>query len=101
MCPTAATPATADVYYGWLVGVPLNNPASVTAWATAGARRGAWAVGGVASDGVNPFVATGNTFGASFVERRRGDHPLPARPGLQRPDHRLLGAYELDGARQR
>jgi hypothetical protein len=23
-----------DLFYGWLVGVPINNPASVTAWAT-------------------------------------------------------------------
>ena len=22
-----------DIYHGWLVGVPINNPASVTAWA--------------------------------------------------------------------
>ena len=52
-------------YHGWLVGVPINNPASVTAWASAthgGSWRGAiWAVGGVASDGKNPFVTTGNT----------------------------------------
>jgi hypothetical protein len=52
-------------YRGWLVGVPINNPASVTAWAT-GIRGGAlWAVGGVASDGRNPFVTTGNTFQAA------------------------------------
>jgi outer membrane protein assembly factor BamB len=52
-------------WHGWLVGVPIDNPASVTAWAaatTAGARGGAiWGVGGVASDGKNPFVTTGNT----------------------------------------
>jgi hypothetical protein len=52
-------------YHGWLVGVPIDNPASVMAWAAAtnpGARGGAiWGVGGVASDGVNPFVTTGNT----------------------------------------
>ena len=24
-----------DLYHGWLVGVPINNPASVTAWAAA------------------------------------------------------------------
>ncbi len=52
-------------YYGWLVGVPLDNPASVMAWATPAAGGGMWAVGGAASDGVNPFIATGNTFGAS------------------------------------
>ena len=25
--------ADCDLYHGWLVGVPINNPASVTAWA--------------------------------------------------------------------
>jgi hypothetical protein len=49
-------------YHGWLVGVPTNNPASVMAWATDAIGGGAWATGGVASDGTNPFMATGNTF---------------------------------------
>jgi hypothetical protein len=49
-------------YHGWLVGVPINNPASVTAWATSGLGGGIWGVGGVASDGTNPFVTTGNTY---------------------------------------
>ena len=49
-------------YHGWLVGVPINNPASVTAWATSAIGGGVWGVGGVASDGTNPFIATGNTF---------------------------------------
>jgi hypothetical protein len=57
--------ADCNVYHGWLVGVPIDNPAGVTAWASAtsgGAWRGAiWGVGGVASDGKNPFVTTGNT----------------------------------------
>jgi outer membrane protein assembly factor BamB len=54
-------------YHGWLVGVPINNPASVTAWAAGAIGNpsiwgGAiWGVGGVASDGSNPFVTTGNT----------------------------------------
>jgi hypothetical protein len=56
-------------YHGWLVGVPIDNPANVTAWAAAtapGTHGGAiWGVGGVASDGKNPFVTTGNTIGAS------------------------------------
>ena len=51
-------------YHGWLVGVAVNNPASVTAWATAADSGGAWAVGGVASDGTNVFITTGNTSGA-------------------------------------
>jgi hypothetical protein len=52
------------VWHGWLVGVPIDNPASVTAWAAGGGGSwgGAiWGVGGVASDGANPFVTTGNT----------------------------------------
>ena len=51
--------------YGWVVGVAMNDPSHVMAWATAAAGGGAWSVGGLASDGVDPFVATGNTFGAS------------------------------------
>ena len=51
-------------YHGWLVGVPIDNPANVTAWAAATKNRGGaiWGVGGIASDGKNPFVTTGNTF---------------------------------------
>ena len=53
-------------YHGWLVGVPVDNPANVTAWAAAtipGTHGGSiWGVGGIASDGNNPFVTTGNTF---------------------------------------
>lgn len=52
-------------YYGWLVGIPLDNPSNVTAWATTANKGGCWAVGGVASDGTNIFIATGNTYGAS------------------------------------
>jgi hypothetical protein len=54
-----------SLWHGWLVGIPIDNPSSVTAWAaatTAGTHGGAiWGVGGVASDGMNPFVTTGNT----------------------------------------
>jgi outer membrane protein assembly factor BamB len=57
-----------DLFHGWLVGVPINNPASVTAWAAATdpfnptIHGGAmWGVGGVASDGSNLFITTGNT----------------------------------------
>jgi hypothetical protein len=51
-------------FHGWLVGVPIDNPGSVTAWAAATKTHGGaiWGVGGVASDGKNPFVITGNTF---------------------------------------
>ena len=67
---------------GWLVGVPINNPASVTAWAT-GIRGGAiWGVGGVASDGMNPFVTTGNTFNSCELERRRSSDSFSTGPDL-------------------
>jgi PQQ enzyme-like repeat protein len=55
-----------EIYHGWLVGVPISNPASVMAWAAAtspNTHGGAiWGVGGIASDGNNPFVTTGNTW---------------------------------------
>ena len=49
-------------YHGWVVGVPVNNSASVRAWATTAIGGGIWGHGGVASDGINMFVVTGNTF---------------------------------------
>lgn len=51
-------------YNGWIVGMPVSNPATVWSWATTDNGGGAWAVGGVASDGVYPYLATGNTFNA-------------------------------------
>jgi hypothetical protein len=55
-----------DLYRGWLVGVPINDPTGVTAWSAAtrtGSHGGAiWGVGGVAGDGTNPIVTTGNDF---------------------------------------
>src|SRR5204863_5488782 len=71
------------VYHGWLVGVPINNPASVTAWATAtaaGTYGGAiWGVGGIASDGTNPFVTTGNTINTGTWEG--GEAVIRFQPG--------------------
>src|ERR1041385_4503556 len=52
-------------YHGWIVGIPLNEPSTVTAWATPTQGGGSWSVGGISSDGVNPFMATGNTFGGT------------------------------------
>jgi hypothetical protein len=54
-------------YRGRLVGVQMNNPATgVMAWATTSTRAGVWAPGGVASDGVTPFVTTGNGSGVTW-----------------------------------
>ena len=47
------------MYHGWVVGVPINNPSSVGAWATTAIAGGIWGHGGVASDGTNmllPFL---------------------------------------------
>ncbi len=52
-------------YHGWLVGIPVANPGSPKAWATAAPGGGCWAPGGVASDNGFLFIATGNTFGAT------------------------------------
>jgi hypothetical protein len=65
-----ASHSDCSLFHGWLVGVAIDNPASgVTAWAAGtnpGAHGGAiWGVGGIASDGKNPFVTTGNTFGTN------------------------------------
>ncbi|HZS16556.1 MAG TPA: FG-GAP-like repeat-containing protein [Candidatus Udaeobacter sp.] len=49
-------------YHGWVIGISIANPASVRAWATAAIGGGIWGHSGVASDGTNMFVITGNTF---------------------------------------
>ena len=38
-------------YHGWVVGVDINNPTNVHAWATTAVGGGIWGHGGVASDG--------------------------------------------------
>lgn len=50
-------------YHGWVVGAQINNPAAVLGWATSAIGGGIWGHSGVASDGTNMFVITGNTFG--------------------------------------
>src|SRR5216117_3435097 len=54
-------------YHGWVVGVPINNPSGVGAWATTAIGGGIWGHGGVASDGTNMFMVTGNTFNTGGV----------------------------------
>jgi len=49
-------------YHGWVVGIDINNPANVHGWATTALGGGIWGHSGVASDGTNTFVITGNTF---------------------------------------
>ncbi len=50
------------IYHGWVVGADINDPVIVDAWATTAIGGGIWGHGGVASDGTNLFVVTGNTF---------------------------------------
>ena len=54
-------------FHGWVVGVNINNPSSVMAWATTAIGGGIWGHGGVASDGTNMFVVTGNTFNTGGI----------------------------------
>src|SRR5437867_9625830 len=54
-------------YHGWVVGVDINNPSNVGAWATTAVGGGIWGHGGVASDGTNMFVVTGNTFNTGGI----------------------------------
>jgi len=49
-------------YNGTVVGVHIDNPSMVGGWATAAQGGGIWGHSGVASDGTNMFVITGNTF---------------------------------------
>ena len=51
-----------STYHGWVVGVHIDNPSIVGGWATAAEGGGIWGHSGVASDGTNMFVITGNTF---------------------------------------
>jgi hypothetical protein len=84
-------------FHGWLVGVPIDNPVGVTAWAAATAPTAVPYGESAASPAMekNPFVATGNTFstggnwgGGEAVIRFQPGRSLAAR-------QRLLGAPRL------
>jgi hypothetical protein len=49
-------------YHGTVVGVHIDNASMVAKWATDAEGGGIWGHSGVASDGTNMFVITGNTF---------------------------------------
>jgi hypothetical protein len=57
------------VYHGWVLGVPYPAGGPITAYATAVANAtfegGIWGPGGIASDGTNLFIASGNAFNAT------------------------------------
>jgi hypothetical protein len=50
----------APPYFGRVIGVQMNNPATIGSFATTATRSGIWGPGGIASDGTNIFVTTGN-----------------------------------------
>ena len=54
------------------------------AWATSAIGGGVWGVGGVASDGTNPFITTGNTFNTGGNWWAGSSDSLPTRPDLYR-----------------
>jgi len=66
-------------YRGRLVGVQMNNPASVMNWATTVTLAGVWGPGGVANDGTNLFVTTGN--GSSSVTWGGAEAVVRLQPG--------------------
>jgi hypothetical protein len=67
-------------YHGWVVGVPISNPSTVTAWATRARGGGIWGHGGVASGGANILAVTGNTF-ETGGQWGNGEAVIRLRPG--------------------
>jgi hypothetical protein len=52
-------------YRGFVVGISVSSPQSISSWATRARGGGIWAPGGIASDGRSLFVSTGNTIGTA------------------------------------
>lgn len=52
-------------YYGWVVGISQTDPTSITTWRARDQGIAIWAPGGIASDGRDLYVATGNGFGGA------------------------------------
>ena len=92
-------------YHGWVVGVRLQDPKKVSAWATENKGGGIWGVGGIASDGRDLFVVTGNTFNADHGWRG-GNAVIRLQPGpvfsnavkdyWAPPDWRTLDQQDID-----
>ena len=66
-------------YHGRVIGIQINNPSSVMSYATAVGRAGIWGPGGIASDGTNTFVTTGN--GSSAVTWGGAEAVIRLQPG--------------------
>ncbi len=50
-------------YYGWVVGVPIDDPAALGVFRTQDSGVAIWGPSGIASDGTALYVTTGNGFG--------------------------------------
>jgi hypothetical protein len=70
-------------YHGTIIGVSLTDPRKVTRWSTRAAGGGVWAPGGVASDGISLFIATGNTY--DTTDWADGEAVIRLSPDLQGP----------------
>jgi hypothetical protein len=71
-------------YRGWVVGIPLRQPAKVMSFATRARGGGIWAPGGMPVVGRDIFFSTGNTFGAK--EWSDGEAVFRVGADLQRND---------------
>ena len=72
--------ATLPPYFGRVLGVQISDPAAtIGSFATTSTRAGIWAPGGIASDGTNLFVTTGN--GAGGVTWNGSEAVIRLQPG--------------------
>lgn len=67
-------------YRGTVAQIDPNTPALEANWQTRATGGGIWAQGGIAGDGTNLFVTTGNTFGATSWQD--GEAIIRLHPGL-------------------
>jgi hypothetical protein len=74
-------------YHGWVVAVSVADPTQVQAWATPARGGGIWGPSGVASDGTNLFVTTGNTQGATTWGGGEGLLRFAAGPSFTTPSY--------------
>jgi hypothetical protein len=63
-------------YHGWLVSVPISNPAGIKAFATKGTQGGIWGSAGPSYDGTSIFATTGNTSISTAPNWGHGDAVL-------------------------
>ena len=84
-------------YHGWVVAIPLADPKNPTAWATEGRGGGAWAPGGIATNGRSVFVATEH-LRCAHLDGWRSDHPPWFGRKVQWEPDRLFHSFELAAA---